>query len=183
MELATQLVGAVLVIIGLFSGTTLVYIVFGLEGGVLVVVIIMYVLVTIRRKRRHSFSGSALVTLGSLHDPESTQGNIYSEMEPSRSPLQQTNSISSHIYSELTPAASRTNVENQTNANGGYTLPTDATGYIEMTSNNVTTSVDAINQHLYTDVRREEAVVENSRTQTIQNTEEEYLNGAFEDED
>ncbi|XP_071095184.1 uncharacterized protein [Haliotis cracherodii] len=181
MELMVKIV---LVMFGLFSGTTLVYIVASLECGVLVTIIVL--LLYLRGKRRHRNADMSLLANGaSLCNPESSSGNMYTEIGPSKAPLQQTDSNSSHLYSSIAPRATGTNDDIQTNANRESSLPTNATGYIDMTSNNVTTSVDAITQHLYSDVPRETPAVTNSRLQNpvYENIEEDYINEAFEDVD
>ncbi|XP_048254367.1 uncharacterized protein LOC124147989 [Haliotis rufescens] len=155
MEVMTLLVKVVLVIIGLFPGKTLVYIVAGLQCGVLVITIIVIVLYN---RRKHM---SLLANGGSLRNQESPSGNVSTEMETSNLPTQRTGRKISDLYTTVLPRAMRTKGGIQTNANRDSPLPTDATGYIDMTSKNVTTSVDAITHHLYSDVARETPAVKN----------------------
>ncbi|XP_071095199.1 uncharacterized protein [Haliotis cracherodii] len=155
MEDTTLLAKVVIVIIGLFRGTNLVYIVAGLECGVLVITIIVIVLYY-RRKCM-----SLLANGGSLRNQESLSGNVHTETETSNLPVQRTGRKISDLYTTVLPRAMRTKGGIQTNANRGSSLPTDATGYIDMTSNNVTTSVDATTHHLYSDVVRETPAVKN----------------------
>lgn len=103
---------------------------------------------------------SLLANGGSLRNQESLSGNVYNETETSNLPAQRTGRKISDLYATVLPRAMRTKGGIQTNANREFSLPTDAT-HIDMTSKNVTTSVDATTHHLCSDVPRETPAVKN----------------------